>query len=223
MPAISRVQRRAPADPAAPRALVVLIHGLGADGTDLIDLADAWSAAAPGAVFLAPDAPHPYEGAPFGRQWFPLTDRRPAVLAAAARAAAPELDAWLDAALVQEGVPPGRLVLMGFSQGAMLSLQAGLRRRPAPAAILAFAGALLDPDGLAAGAARSAEDAWPPVLLVHGIEDSIVPAEASRRAETVLRGLGVPVETRFVPGVDHGIDPVGIAAGAAAIRRALTA
>jgi len=211
-----KVLRRPPRDPASPRSLVVLLHGLGADGADLFPLAEDWAGAAPGAVFLAPDAPDAYAESSLGRQWFALQDRRPAVMAAAAAAAAPALDAWLDAALAREGAPPGRLAIMGFSQGAMMALQVGLRRRPAPAALLAFSGALLDPGGLAAP-----RDRWPALLLVHGEADPIVPVAASRMADTALRALGAPVESLFPHSLGHGIDPTGIAAAAAVLRRVL--
>ncbi|UFN50163.1 prolyl oligopeptidase family serine peptidase [Roseomonas sp. OT10] len=211
-------RRRDPRSGGAPRRLVVLLHGVGADADDLIDLAAEWATAAPDALFLSLDAPDPYAEAPFGRQWFPLSDRRPAVLAAAIRAAAPALEARLAAILAREGLPDSALTLMGFSQGAMMALHAGLRRAVPPAGILAYAGALLDPATLAAEATRP----LPPVLLVHGLADEVVPAQASQLAEAALRGLGAAVEARFIPGLGHGIDAAGLAAGAAFLARRVT-
>jgi phospholipase/carboxylesterase len=200
------------------RQLVVLLHGVGADGQDLIELAPVWAEALPDAVFVAPDAPSPCDmfppGAPFGRQWFTLQDRSPARLSAGVRAVAPAVEAFLEAELARLSLPASALALMGFSQGAMTALFTGLRRATPPAAILAYSGALLAPESLAAEIASR-----PPVLLVHGEADDIVPAQASRMAESVLRAAGVPVEARFIPGLAHGIEEEGLAAGAAALRR----
>jgi phospholipase/carboxylesterase len=198
----------------APRQLVVVLHGLGADGEDLIGLAPNWAAAVPHAAFVAPDAPAPCDMAPYGRQWFSLQDRTPARIEAEVRAVAPMLDAFLDAELARLGLPDSAMTLAGFSQGCMMALFTGLRRRAAPAALLGYSGALL-------GSERLAEEITvrPPVLLVHGEADDIVPVAASRTAEQALRAAGVPVEALYRPGLAHGIDEVGLAAGAAALAR----
>ncbi len=196
------------------RQLVVLLHGVGADGRDLIELAPAWAEALPEAAFIAPDAPSPCDMAPFGRQWFSLQDRSPARLAAGVRAVAPLVDAFLEAELARLALPPSALALMGFSQGAMTALFTGLRRATAPAAILAYSGALLAPESLAAEIACR-----PPVLLVHGEADDVVPVQASRMAESALRAAGVPVRALYIPGLAHGIDDAGVAAGAEALRQ----
>lgn len=204
-----------PASGKAPKQMIVLSHGLGADGNDLIDIAPAWAQAAPDAIFLSPHAPEPFEGAPFGRQWFPLTDRTPALMEAGARQARAALDPWLDATLTRLGLSPDAYALMGFSQGAMVSLFTGLRRKVGPRAILAFSGILVG------GETLSAEiTCRPPVLLVHGEADQVVPVAASRQAERVLRALHVPVEALYCPGLPHGIDQAGISAGALTLQRA---
>lgn len=195
------------------RGLVVLLHGFGADANDLAGLAPDWQQAVPSAAFVCPHAPEPCEGAPFGRQWFPLWNLPMAELEAGVRRASGALNAWLDAQLAARGLAPAQCVLMGFSQGAMTALFAALRR-PAPVAgVMAFSGALLAPTVLAAEAT-----ARPPVLLVHGGADQAAPAAAGRAAELALRSAGVPVSSRFVPGLGHGIDPGGIEAGAAFLR-----
>jgi phospholipase/carboxylesterase len=199
----------------APRQLVMLLHGLGADGADLIGLAPHWAAAVPHAAFVAPDAPSPCDMAPFGRQWFSLQDRTPARIEAEVRAVAPLLDAFLDAELARLGLPDQALALAGFSQGCMLALFTGLRRRAAPAALLGYSGALLAGDRLA-----QEITVRPPVLLVHGESDDIVPVAASRAAEQALRAAGVEVEALYRPGLAHGIDEEGLDAGAAALARA---
>ena len=126
-----------PAAGGAPRSLVVLLHGYGADGADLIGLAESWGQAVPDALFLAPDAPDRCEMAPWGRQWFSLSDMDPAHLAAGVARAVPLVSGLAAAEAVRHGIAPGRIALMGFSQGAMLALAAGLAAEVPPACILA--------------------------------------------------------------------------------------
>lgn len=206
--------RWGPASKAAPRQLVVLCHGVGADGHDLIDLAPSWAHALPDALFVAPDAPEPYDGAPLGRQWFSLQDRTPAVLDAGARKAAPLLMAYVDSELALAGLAPDAVALMGFSQGAMMVLHAGLRRRQPPRGILAYSGAMLDGPSLAAECTGH-----PPVLLVHGQEDEVVPFARAGAAESALQRIGIPVQTLWCPKLGHGIDDAGLSAGALFLQR----
>jgi phospholipase/carboxylesterase len=194
--------------------LVVLCHGVGADGHDLIDLGPSWSTALPHAAFAAPDAPERYDMAPMGRQWFSLADRTPARLEAGVAVAATALNEFIDAELARLDLPEDAYALMGFSQGAMTALYAGLRRPVPPRAVLAFSGALLAPDAVAKLAGR------PPVLLVHGEEDSVVPVERSRQAEQVLRAAHVPVEALYCPRLGHGIDEAGLSTGSLFLQRA---
>jgi phospholipase/carboxylesterase len=196
------------------KQLIVLCHGVGADGNDLIDLAPYWAKAAPEAAFVSPHAPEPFAMAPHGRQWFDIGDRDPAKLAAGVRRARVALDAFLDAELSRLGLPPDAYALMGFSQGAMTVLFTGLRRAVPPRAILAFSGALIDPDSLARELTGR-----PPVLLVHGIEDQVVPVSRSRDAEAVLRTNDVPVQALYVPKLAHGIEDSGLSAGALALQK----
>jgi phospholipase/carboxylesterase len=208
--------RWGPAAGGVPRKLVVLLHGLGADGFDLIDLAPRWGQAVPEALFVAPHAPEPCDIAPFGRQWFSVGDRTPAQMLAGVRAAAGHLGAFLDAETARLGLDPGDVAVMGFSQGAMTALFTCLRRSPPPAAILAYAGRLIAPETLAAEIKGR-----PPVLLVHGEADEIVPATASRDAEWQLRGAGVPVGAVFSEGLGHGLDEAGITAGSLTLQQHL--
>jgi phospholipase/carboxylesterase len=206
--------RWGPASKATPRQLVVLCHGLGADGHDLIDLAPTWSHALPEALFVSVDAPFPHESG-FGRQWWSVEDRSAAVMEAGVRRAAGFLDAFIDAELARLGLPAEAYALMGFSQGAMTVLFTGLRRPAAPRAILAFSGALVAPESLTAELANRA-----PVLLVHGEADDVVPVHRSRDAEAALRAANVPVEAAYVPRLGHGIDDTGLSMGALALQRA---
>jgi phospholipase/carboxylesterase len=202
-----------PASKGEPKQLVVLCHGLGADAYDLIDLAPAWSHACPEAIFASVHAPFMHDSG-FGRQWWSVADRSPPVMQRGARAAAPYLQGFLDAELARLGLAADAYALMGFSQGAMISLFTGLRRPVAPRALLAFSGALMAPDTM-----QAELTAKPPVLLVHGEDDDVVPAARSRDAETALRAAGVPVEAHFIPRLGHGIEDTGISLGALALQR----
>lgn len=202
--------RWGPAAGGAAQQLVVLVHGLGADGHDLIDLAPHWAGALPHAAFAAPDGPEACDMGGMGRQWFSLADRAPALVAAGVKRSRPAFDAFLDAELARLGLPATAYALMGFSQGAMMVLYAGLRRTAAPRAILAYSGALVAPELLAAERKNAA-----PVLIVHGEMDNVVDVARSRDAEQALRAVGVPVQGRFTPGLTHAIDPGGLEAGAA--------
>jgi len=203
-----------PASGEAPRQLVVLLHGRGANGHDLIGLAPVLAEHFPDALFLAPDAPQPVDLAPVGLQWFSLTERTPETIAAGVRSAAPAVDAFLDYHLAQHGLTDADLALFGFSQGCMMALHVGLRRAAAPAAVMGYSGLLAAPDALA-----DEITVRPPVLLVHGEADEIVPHAALPAAEAALRDAGVAVEAVSRPGLGHGIDEVGIARALALLKR----
>ena len=206
--------RFGPASGGPAKQLVVLCHGLGADGQDLIGIAPAWSLALPDAAFVAPDAPEACDMSPFGRQWFSVADRSPPMREAGVRAAAAALNGFLDAELARLGLAPDAYALMGFSQGAMTVLFTGLRRAVAPRAILAYSGGLIAPEKLAAEIRQR-----PPVLLVHGEDDPVVLPSHSREAADALEAVGVAVDLNFRPFLEHGIDETGIDLGAAALRK----
>ncbi|MBM3558341.1 MAG: phospholipase [Alphaproteobacteria bacterium] len=205
-----------PATGGRPDSLVVLLHGLGADGNDLIGLAPAFAQALPGTLFVSPDAPQPCDMAPYGRQWFSLQDRRPATIEAGVRAAASILDAFLDGLLAGHGLGGDRLALVGFSQGTMMSLHVGLRRTAGPAAIVGYSGSLVTGNKLPAEIVSR-----PPVLLVHGDADPILPPSALDFAEAALKAAGVPVDAHLRPGLPHSIDEEGVRLGTALLVRTL--
>jgi len=210
--------RFGPAAGGALEQLVVLCHGLGADGHDLIDLAPTWSRALPHAAFVAPDAPFPCDMGPGGRQWFSVADRTPSRVEAGVRHAAPFLNRFVDAELARLSLAPTAYALMGFSQGAMMALFAGLRRPAAPRGILAFSGALIAPQSLKTDLANRA-----PVLLVHGEVDDVVPVTRSREAAIALRAAGIAVEETYSERLGHGIDDAGLSMGALFLQRCFAA
>lgn len=185
--------------------LVVLCHGYGSDGNDLIGLAPHWRNALPGAAFVAPDAPERCSMAGAGYQWFPLARIDPLEALRGTEAAAPKLDAFINAELSRLRLSGDRLALVGFSQGTMMSLYVGLRRNPAPAAIVGFSGLLVGAENVP----RS--DKPPPVLLLHGDADQVVPPQALFMSANALAGAGVPVQWHMSKGLAHGIDPFGLA------------
>ena len=205
-----------PARGGAPKKLVVLLHGLGADGNDLIGLALHWAPLLPDAEFLSPDAPFPCDLSPWGRQWFSFETRTPEAVLAGVRGSAPILDAFLDEALATRGLKNGDLALVGFSQGTMMSLFVGLRRPESVAAIVGFSGRLLAPELLDAEL-RSR----PPVLLVHGDADPVVPFDSLALAVSALESHGVAVTKLMRPRLGHGIDEEGLERGGAFLKTAL--
>ncbi|GAB2178198.1 alpha/beta hydrolase [Dongia sp. agr-C8] len=199
----------APKSGSKAKQLVVFLHGYGSNGDDLISLAPYWADLLPDAEFVSPNAPFPCEMNPFGGyQWFGLEDRNPATKLAGTRAAATILDGFLDDALKSRGLDESRLALVGFSQGTMMSLHVGPRRTTAPAAIVGYSGALIGADALALEIRSK-----PPVLLVHGTADQVVPFAAMGAAAQVLQSFGVTVETLARPGLPHSIDPEGLTRG----------
>jgi phospholipase/carboxylesterase len=206
----------------APRQLVVFLHGYGADGNDLIEIGRAWQQYLPQAAFVSPHAPEPCGGAPMGRQWFPLTFRDPNERWTGVNKAAPGLQRFLDAELGRHKLPPSALALVGFSQGTMMALHVGLRRDAAPAAIVGYSGLLVvPPDGdLEAFAAEI--KSRPPVLLVHGDRDELIPAQALFQATQGLAALGVSAEWHLSAGVGHGIDAEGLRHGGEFLARRFT-
>lgn len=199
------------------KQLVVFLHGYGADGRDLIDIGEEWRAWLPDAAFVAPHAPDPCDGAPMGRQWFPLTMRDPHERWTGVVGARPALDNFLDAELARWGLPDSQLALVGFSQGTMMALHTGLRRRRAPGAIVGFSGMLVGPEHLAAEATGA-----PPVLLVHGDQDPVIPVQALFMGAIGLAKAQLSCQWHLSFGVEHGIDGEGLRHAGQFVAQSLT-
>lgn len=190
------------------RSLVVFLHGYGADGADLLGLAESLGPHLPDTVFCAPDAPEPCSGNPFGRQWFsiPRFDGSSEVDAAVGlNRSAEDLNAFLDARLAEEGLGPEALVLVGFSQGAMMSLHVAPRRDVAIAGVVAISGRLLRPQVLA-----METKVKPPVLLIHGDRDDVVDFQEMSLAGNALLAAGFATFGHVMKGSGHGISPDGL-------------
>jgi phospholipase/carboxylesterase len=211
--------RLAPRSGAA-RQLVVLLHGYGADGNDLIELGRAWQPLLPHCAFVAPHAPEPCGQAQSGRQWFALTFRDPNERWVGVNKAAPALELFLDAELKRHALPPAALALVGFSQGTMMALHVGLRRAVPPAALVGYSGLLVLPPEIQADAFAAEIKSRPPVLLAHGDSDDLIPVEALLQAAQGLAALGVPAEWHISAGVGHGIDGEGLRHGGEFLARA---
>jgi phospholipase/carboxylesterase len=201
--------------------LVVFLHGYGADGNDLIEIGRAWQGLLPNAAFVSPHAPRPCGQAPMGREWFPLTFRDPGERWAGVNMAAPILESFLDAELARHRLPPSALALVGFSQGTMMSLHVGLRRAVPPAAIVGYSGMLVMPEDSEPERFAAEIRSRPPVLLVHGDRDELIPVEALFHAAQSLAALDVPTEWHISSGVGHGIDQEGLRQGGEFLARFL--
>ena len=200
-------------------SLVILLHGYGADGNDLIGLADPLAPHLPNTRFMAPNAPERCVNNPFGFQWFPIPHMdgsSPQQATASMQTSVAKLNAFLDEAEAATGISPARTVLVGFSQGTMMSLHVAPRRATAFAGIVGFSGRLLLPETLA-----SETVSRPPVLLVHGDADDLVPPSEMPAAEAALKAAGFEVATHLSRGIGHGIAPDGLGLALAFIKKCL--
>jgi len=194
------------------RQLVVFLHGYGADGNDLIEIGRIWQRAMPHAAFVSPHAPERCPMAPVGRQWFGLTMRDPRERWTGVNKAAPCVNAFLDAELDRRKLTDRELALVGFSQGTMMALHVGLRRRHAPAAIVGYSGMFVLP-GAESEAVKNEIATRPPILLIHGDMDDLIPAQALLASAQNLAALGLAVEWHLSQRLGHGIDPEGLRHG----------
>lgn len=209
-------QRRGPDDASS---AVIFLHGYGADGADLLGLAEPLAPHLPGTAFFAPNAPEPCRNNPMGFQWFPIPwldgssegDARSSMMRSIGL-----LDDFIDQVLADEGLAPERLVLVGFSQGTMMALHVAPRRDRAMAGIVGFSGRLLVPETLEAEARVK-----PPVLLIHGDQDQMVPFEEMALAGQALQAAGFTVYGHVMEGTGHGISPDGLSVALAFIRERL--
>lgn len=184
-----------------PSSLVILLHGYGADGNDLIGLAPALASPLPNTHFIAPDAPFPCEMSPYGKQWFSLRDWSPESMLRGAQAAAPALHSFIDTQLERFALKEEKLALVGFSQGTMMALYVALRRQAACAAVVGFSGAMIVGDSITSK---------PPVCLIHGENDNVVPFGAMGLARTALEHADIKVQSHARPALGHGIDDRGL-------------
>lgn len=191
-----------------PESMVILLHGLGSNGQDLIDLAQYWDQALPNTVFLSPDAPYPCDMAPYGFQWFSLQSRMPQAMLAGAKTATPVLEAYIKEMLVKYDLPASKLALVGFSQGTMMSLYVAPRMSEKIAGVLGYSGALIGAETLGDTNIHKI-----PVHLVHGDMDMVVPLAAYHMAKEALDSNGFEVSGGITRGLPHSVDAHGIQSG----------
>ncbi|MBT8152429.1 alpha/beta fold hydrolase [Epibacterium ulvae] len=203
------------------RSAVVFLHGYGANGADLLGMADPLAEHLPDTLFVSPDAPEDCEGSPMGFQWFPIPWIDGSSEEEAERgmlAAAEDLNAFLDALMVDEDLLPEQVVLLGFSQGTMMSLHVAPRREDAVAGVVGFSGRLMRPDLL-----KDDTVSRMPVLLVHGDQDDVVPIQSMPEAAQALQEAGFKdVYAHVMKGTAHGIDPDGLGVALAFMRDVLS-
>ena len=199
------------------RSIVGSLHGYGANGADLLGLADPLAEHLPDTLFVAPDAPETIPGMPMGLQWFPIPWIDGSSEEESGRgmmSAVDDLNAFLDALMVDEDVLPEQVVLFGFSQGTMMALHVAPRREDPVAGVVAFSGRLLRPESLA-----DEVQSRPPVLLVHGDADDVVPPQSLPQAAEALQEAGwEDVYAHIMKGTAHGIAPDGLSVALAFMR-----
>jgi phospholipase/carboxylesterase len=194
-----------PASGGKPKQLVILCHGLGADGNDLIGLAPHYAKVLPNAMFVSPNAPFQCDMSPFGYQWFSLQERTEEAMLAGAQKAQPILDAFIDQQLAKYKLTERNLALVGFSQGTMVSIFTVPRRKIPVAGVVAYSGRLIGKDLMAQEICCN-----PPMVMINGDQDELVPVTLQPAAVDTLRALGVKIEGHIRPGLGHSIDDVGI-------------
>ncbi len=200
-------------------SLVVFLHGYGANAQDLLGLADPLAPHMPDTVFVAPDAPEQCAGSPMGYQWFPIPwidGSSEEDSAAGMERAVGDLNAYLDTVMQEEGISADKTILFGFSQGTMMALYVAPRRAQAVAGVVGFSGRLMSPELLEDEAVVK-----PPVLLVHGDQDDVVPPTSLPEAADALTAAGFEVYAHVMKGTAHGIAPDGLSVAAAFMREKL--
>ncbi len=207
---------RTPRSGGKAKQLVILLHGWGADGPNLIDLGDAFAQVLPDAQFIAPNAPYPCEANPYGYQWFSLMNREPEAMLEGVRNASEIVNHFIDEQLKELALDNSKLALVGFSQGTMTGLHVALRRSPQMACMVGFSGALMGTETLA-----EEVTARPPVCLIHGDADDVVPYASLKHATDTLRAHDVSVEDHTRPYVGHSIDMEGMKNAAAFLAKHL--
>ena len=205
-----------PASGGPAKQLIVFVHGYGADGNDLFSLSEYFAHVAPDAAFISPNAPYRCAGAPSGYQWYDVWMQDPAERLVAIRSTAAIFDNFLTQQLERRGLTEANLVLVGFSQGTMMSLFAAPRREKAIAGIVGYSGRMESPDKLV-----NEIRAKPPVVMVHGDSDELLAVSDMETAAAALKDCGVEIETHVRPGLGHGIDEDGIRVGLEFVRRVL--
>lgn len=200
-----------------PTSMVILLHGLGANGADLISLARYWENALPDTIFISPDAPFPCDMAPVGYQWFSLQEWTAESVLKGVEEAAPILNAYIDEMLAKYAIAPDKLALAGFSQGTMMSLYVAPRRVPKIAGVLGYSGALVGAESLGDDKIQKI-----PVHLIHGEVDMVVPLQAYHLAKATLESNGFQVSGGVTRGLSHSIDEDGIETGASFLSRHLS-
>ena len=209
--------RQKPANGAKATSLAVLLHGVGSDGNDLIGLVPHWANLLPGTEFVSPHGPYPYDMAPQGRQWFSIHNVSPEEMFAGITGSALILEEFLQGELVRTGITPDRLVLVGFSQGTMMSLHTALCGEVLLGGILGYSGRMvLDPSGPVAIKSR------PPTMLIHGDSDELVPVASMLEAVEELSSNDILAQWHICRGLGHSIDQQGLAIGGRFLRDCLS-
>jgi phospholipase/carboxylesterase len=185
---------------------VIFLHGLGSNGRDLLSIGEIISPSLPGTAFIAPNAPFETSFSAGGYQWFEYWGRTPFQIADDIAHTSPLIVELVESVAARFNIPHSKIVLCGFSQGTMMALYTGLRQIEGLGGIIGFSGIMMTPETLAFEKLK----VMPPVLLVHGLQDAVVPAMASQQAQMVIKSLGGEAKYIQRPYLAHSIDQEGI-------------
>ena len=205
-----------PASGGPAKQLILFVHGYGADGNDLISLAQYFAHVAPDAAFFSPNAPYRCDGSPYGYQWYDVWMQDRDERLSAIRSTAAIFDNFIDQQLDRRGLTEESLVLIGFSQGTMMSLFTAPRREKAVAGIVGYSGRMEAPDLF-----KDEIKSKPPVVMIHGDSDELLAVSEMETAAAALKECGVEIDTHVRPGLGHGIDEQGIRIGLEFVKNAL--
>jgi phospholipase/carboxylesterase len=203
-----------PADGGEIERAIIILHGLGDSADGIISLADQIKSSFPNTEFVAPNAPFPCDFSPFGYQWFSMQDMSQEAILGGVISAATILNEYIDHIIQSRKLTPDKIALLGFSQGTMMSLYVAPRRTPSLAAVLGYSGALIGGDTL-----TQERKSAPPVMLIHGMNDDVVPFQAMLHAVAGLQNANINVTSLPCPNLAHSIDDLGLTQGVMFLRR----
>ena len=199
-----------------PKNAVILCHGYGGDGKDISILASYWKAHLPETIFICPDAPEICAASPSGYQWFDLTDRTPDQILSKSLVAEIKLNKLIDEVKLNNDIPANKIILSGFSQGCMISLQTGLKREDEINSVIGYSGKIIDTKHI-----ENNIKSRPDIILMHGDKDEVVPVSFLLEAKELFSRMNFKIQTKIFRDCEHRIPQEGSSLGLEFIKKKL--